>query len=251
MDAMTPPTAFSARWAAATLLDILQRPLAPARFGLSILGAGVAVTAYCLAYTAYDGAPESVGEAGAWTLVNVLPWLAAVEVSKRSAGRAGKAAVLLAAAAVSIALGYLVGAAGTFGFELVRRVPYLIACGFLAALASCRRPERKRVDALAAAELPAFLEVTEWISSAGNYVELHGGERSLIHRSSLGSLEAQLGGHGFVRIHRCTLVRCDIIARVRSADVVLKSGAVLRTGKRYRSALGTLKLVPSSQTGGD
>src|SRR5918993_874819 len=49
--------------------------------------------------------------------------------------------------------------------------------------------------------------------------------------------EQALADHGFVRIHRSTLVRRDRIARVRPEDVVLADGTHLKIGKRYRASL--------------
>lgn len=77
--------------------------------------------------------------------------------------------------------------------------------------------------------------------AAGNYVELHWRGRRLLHRATLGAVEANLG-EAFVRIHRSRLVRRDAIRRVtvdRSGDfaVELDGGAVARGSRRYRAAL--------------
>jgi len=232
-----------------TAIKALQAPLPPARLALATILIAAAVVAYCLAYTAYSGRRESVGEALVWTLVNVLPWVAAFEAAKRAASLPSKAAVLAAAGALSLGLGLLAGEWSGFAFEAVRRLPWLAACALLLALGAYRAPTEEG-DAALVATLPAFLERTEWISSAGNYVELHAPDRTLIHRSSLSSVEARLARDGFVRIHRCTLVRRNCIERVRGEDVVLKSGRILKTGKRYRSALGATDFVPSSQSSG-
>jgi DNA-binding LytR/AlgR family response regulator len=58
-----------------------------------------------------------------------------------------------------------------------------------------------------------------------------------VQRASIGSVERELATHGFVRIHRSTLVRRDRIARIRPHDVVLHDGTHLPVGKRYRAAL--------------
>jgi DNA-binding LytR/AlgR family response regulator len=75
------------------------------------------------------------------------------------------------------------------------------------------------------------------VSAAGNYVELRGSGRTVLHRAPLSHVQAELERHGFVRIHRSILVRRERIARVRRNDVILTDGTSLKTGKRYRSTL--------------
>ena len=75
------------------------------------------------------------------------------------------------------------------------------------------------------------------MQAAGNYVELRANGQTVVHRSSIGAAERDLGRHGFIRIHRSTLVRRDRIARVRPHDVILTDGTHLKVGKRYRATL--------------
>ena len=80
----------------------------------------------------------------------------------------------------------------------------------------------------------------ESIASAGNYVEIAWGPRTLLHRATLAAVEAELGS-AFVRIHRGRLVRRAAIRRIetdKSGDftVELASGATLRGSRRYRPA---------------
>lgn len=75
------------------------------------------------------------------------------------------------------------------------------------------------------------------MTAAGNYVEIRAAGRTRVERTSLAAVERRLARHGFVRIHRSTLVRRDRIARVRPADVILADGTSLKTGKRYRAGL--------------
>jgi len=84
------------------------------------------------------------------------------------------------------------------------------------------------------------LEEIESIASAGNYVEIAWGSRTLLHRATLSAVEAELGD-AFVRIHRGRLVRRAAIRRIetdKSGDftVELASGASLRGSRRYRPA---------------
>lgn len=84
-------------------------------------------------------------------------------------------------------------------------------------------------------------EAIDWAASAGNYVEVVWGERTLLHRSTLAALADALGP-GFVRIHRGRLVRRAAVERVetdKSGDfvVTLSGGAQLRGSRRYRALL--------------
>jgi hypothetical protein len=231
------------------MIDRLRAPLKTSHLAALALGLSLAVTLYCLAYTALAGRSESPVEALAWTFANVLPWLAAFEAGKRCRRAAAKALVLAAALAVSLALGNQAGDGQSLGFEIVRRLPGLLIVAGLLAVAAL--PPRRRPGAAAEpAVLPIPPEGIDWIAAAGNYVELHGRGRVVLHRAPLSLIEAQLATRGFVRVHRSTLVRRDSIARIRPLDVVLRSGVVLKTGKRYRARLGQENLVPSSLRAG-
>lgn len=80
----------------------------------------------------------------------------------------------------------------------------------------------------------------QWIASAGNYVELHLGGRTVLHRMTLNRLEALLPP-GFVRVHRGAIVRRDHIASLASIGegyrLTLRGGAVVPVSDRYLSAL--------------
>ena len=82
----------------------------------------------------------------------------------------------------------------------------------------------------------------DWISSEGSYVRLHVGAESHLLRATMKEMEQLLAGHGFVRIHRSSIVnRSRVVAR-RSrpkgdAEVVLRDGTVVRMSRRYRAEL--------------
>lgn len=81
----------------------------------------------------------------------------------------------------------------------------------------------------------------DWAASAGNYVEIAWGQRTLLHRSTLAAVEGRLGS-GFARIHRGRLVRRAAVRSVetdRSGDftVTLAGGTELRGSRRYRAGL--------------
>ena len=232
------------------MIDRLQAPLKASHLAAVALAVSGAVALYCLAYTALAGGSESPTEALIWAFVNVVPWVVAFEAGKRSRRIASKGLVLVGTLAVSLALGKGVGDWDSLGFEIVRRLPGLLIVATLLAvvgLSSRRRPSA----AVEPAELPLPPGSIDWIAAAGNYVELHGCGRILLHRMPLSSVEAQLAPFGFVRVHRSTLVRRDRIARIRPLDLVLLDGTALKIGKRYRARLGLENFEPSSRSAGE
>ena len=216
------------------MLETLRRPLSPYQLASLVAGVAVAVALYCLAYTMLAGRAESLPEAFAWAAANICPWLLAIEAGKRNADWRGAGLALVGAAAISILLGYaLVPDSGGLWFEALRRLP---ALGASAAAIVLLRSRLGAGDA-SAPDIPLLPRQIDWVRAAGNYIELKAGPRTIVHRGSIGVAERQLALHGFVRIHRSTLVRRDIIARIRPQDVVLRDGTHLKVGKRYRAAL--------------
>jgi two-component system, LytTR family, response regulator len=81
-------------------------------------------------------------------------------------------------------------------------------------------------------------EDLEWISSAGDYTELH--TRSAIHllRETMNSLEQRLDPSRFARIHRSRIVNLACILELRSVEnreyvVKLRDGTQLRSSRTY------------------
>lgn len=216
------------------MLALLRRPLPPIHFIGLLVGSALAVALYCIGYNALTGRSESLATALGWALANICPWIVAIELGKRAPAMAGAVLILLAAAIASVLIGYATGAsAGTIGFELWRRLPSLaLSAGTIALLRSQIGSGQQ-----AAAMLPIAPAHVEWVRAAGNYVEIRTHGRTIVHRTSIGAAERHLRPHGFVRIHRSTLVRRDRIARIRPQDVVLTDGTHLKVGKRFRSEL--------------
>jgi len=78
-----------------------------------------------------------------------------------------------------------------------------------------------------------------WISSAGNYVELHIDERSVLHRQTLTSLVEQLDPDQFMRIHRSAAVNRHHVAELLNTDtgnysLRLRSGEQVPVSDRHR-----------------
>lgn len=81
-----------------------------------------------------------------------------------------------------------------------------------------------------------------WLDSAGNYVELHMAQRSLLHRSTLTELERYLDPAVFLRIHRRTLVRRSQMQALRQGGegsylLALRCGAELAVSERYAASV--------------
>jgi len=81
-------------------------------------------------------------------------------------------------------------------------------------------------------------EDLEWISSAGDYTELH--TRSAIHllRETMNSLEQRLDPSRFVRVHRSRIVNLAGILELRSIEnreyiVKLRDGSQHRSSRTY------------------
>ena len=215
------------------MITVLQQPLKPRHALITFVSATLAVAGYCLAYTFLAGRTESPMAAIGWALANVLPWLVAFEAGKRMQGKAGIVAIVAACLAASLAVGTFVEPDWDLPFELARRVPALAAVIGLLSVGRMLGARRST----ACAHLPLAPPQIDWIAAAGNYVELHSRGRTILHRATISRVAAELICHGFVRIHRSTLVRRDHIAQVRPLDVLLQDGTSLRRGHRYRAAL--------------
>jgi DNA-binding LytR/AlgR family response regulator len=218
------------------MLAALARPLPPLRLLFTSLAICAGIALYCLAYTALAGRAESAAQALGWALVNVFPWLLAVEAAKRPISLHSALAIIAAAFAASLFLGFIwAGEFQDWAFEATRRLPALALTSGLAFF--LRRTRDRQSLRSAPVDLPLSPREIEWVSAAGNYIEIRKGAQIWLRRGSLSSLERELARHGFVRIHRSLLVRRDRIARIRPADVILHDGTSLKTGKRYRSSL--------------
>ena len=202
---------------------------------LATAGAGITATVaiYCVGYSALSGGNEQLTDSLAWSIANVFPWIAALEAAKRARTLPLALLALMTGLAGSLAIGALFFGISNLAFEAWRRVPALAA---VTAMALGLR-WTKRLASNGNRSLPLLPRQIDWVRAAGNYVELHAHARIIVHRASLRSVEKQLDGHGFIRIHRSLLVRRDRIARFRPEDVVLLDGTHLKIGKRYRAGI--------------
>lgn len=99
----------------------------------------------------------------------------------------------------------------------------------------------------------------QWISAAGNYVELHLARRVVLHRVTLSQLALRLDPAMFMRVHRSTIVRRDQCAVLRvDGDALyalhLTSGETVSVSSTYlndvRRALGDDRSVKGQKPAG-
>jgi len=116
----------------------------------------------------------------------------------------------------------------------------------LAALLDDLREERRYLERIVVktAGRVVFLAVDEidWIGGAGNYVELHAGERKHLVRDTMKAMESKLDPDKFVRVHRSHIVNMD---RVKSMEpwfhgeyvLILENGTELQSSRTYSDRL--------------
>jgi DNA-binding LytR/AlgR family response regulator len=89
------------------------------------------------------------------------------------------------------------------------------------------------------------LEALDWVEAEGEYVRLHTRDQSFLLRSSISALADKLADHGFVRIHRSTILNQSRLAAVHSnragMKAVLDSGITLPVGRKYRQGIRALQ----------
>ena len=101
-------------------------------------------------------------------------------------------------------------------------------------------PDRLLVKKLGK-EFIVRVDEIEWLESAGNYVNLHAGNRIYPLRSTLSSLVGRLESRGFRRTHRSAGVNLEFVASITpletgDAEIVLTTGQKLGLSRRYREA---------------
>jgi two-component system LytT family response regulator len=89
----------------------------------------------------------------------------------------------------------------------------------------------------------------DWFEADGTCSVLHAGDRRLVIRETLDSLESRLDPAGFLRLHRSTLVNLSRVVELRhppnaALSVVLRDGTELSVSRRRRDAL--LQLIGPS-----
>src|SRR6185436_1130179 len=85
----------------------------------------------------------------------------------------------------------------------------------------------------------------DWIEAADNYVSLHVGSETHLHRETMSSLASQLSPRKFLRIGRSTIVNVDRIKELQPLfhgeySVILRNGTRLTLSRGYREKLDDL-----------
>lgn len=116
---------------------------------------------------------------------------------------------------------------------------------FLADLA----PKPKEIErfAIKSTGRVVFLKVDDidWIEAADNYVNLHAGADSHLHRETMSALEQLLPAGKFMRISRSTIVNVERIKELQPLFhgeyvVILRDGTRLTLSRSYRDKLDQL-----------
>ena len=242
----------------------IVRPLPLPQF-LAVCGALVGAGAlYCQLYCAVAfhpmrGTHMPLSFSFAWAVGAVIPWLLCFELCKPArlpalpvlARGLTIAAWFAAAALLSIILE--LGLDQLIAGHSTRRLPMQLASQMPAAAITAllltvgrepARPGTAETDAIPAEALAEVLAIggaIDWIEAAGNYVQVHAGGRSSLHRITMRALESALDPAGFARVHRSAIVRVQSIdARILIGGkpaVRLRDGTLIRVSSRYASKL--------------
>ncbi len=245
-------------WFLRTVARPLPLPHFVAAASALILVAAIYCQVYCaIAFQPMQGARMPLAASLAWAASSVGPWLACVELAKRreqwgpaGAQAAGLALLFAGAAATSIVLE--LGLDVLTGVHATRPLPMQIAAQMPAATIAglalllgkyAAAPVAKEMEPIRAPAVDALLAdagAVDWIKAAGNYVEVHAGGRTALHRLTMREVEAALDASRFRRIHRSVIVNLDAVqARVLLSGapaVRLRDGTMFKVGARYQTS---------------
>lgn len=91
-----------------------------------------------------------------------------------------------------------------------------------------RKPRERFLVKMLQREFLVDIDDIEWIQGARNYALLNVGKRSFPIRQSMASLEEELSGRGFLRVHRSAIVNlktvCGLEKQEQKQMVVLRDG---------------------------
>ena len=80
----------------------------------------------------------------------------------------------------------------------------------------------------------------DWISANGNYVHIHAGKTTYVHRETLQQLLCMLNPALFMRVHRGVIVNVERVREVHplfngNAELVLRDGTRVGLSRRFRA----------------
>jgi len=119
----------------------------------------------------------------------------------------------------------------------------------LSALLQDLKPPARPLDRLAVKSSGRVVLVRvddiDWVEAADNYVELHVGAESHLHRETMADLEQMLPPARFMRISRSAIVNVDRIKELQPLfhgeyAVILRNGTRLTLSRSYREKLDQL-----------
>lgn len=261
-------------------LHLLTLPLTPLRF-TGVAGSLILLaTGYCLAHGLVINDELNLPRTLGWAVASTLPWVFAWEGLKRLSARPEpglrlllSSALLIAALVASAALEYAVSAiypvdTDSFAEILYRLLPILVGVAAVRLLLQPSRPARpdagSPAEPLRESQIERVLNVQtrhgmlavrtcdiEYVKSAGNYVELITGDRTLLMRMTLHDLGEHLRAVGFVRVHRSLLVNAVHVVAIgrgpRGRRVVkMRGGAELPVGRQFDDAVRAFDPAPRS-----
>ena len=236
------------------------------RFTGAAAGLSFAAAAYCLAHGLLIEDDINLPRTLAWAVVSTFPWLCAWEGLKRLSARPTQplrsllsATVLIATLVVCAALEYALAKVYSADADSLAQIVYrllpipfgIVVVRWLLRPAKPARAEPGEAERPRQSQVEPVLDVPtrrgvlavracdiEYVKAAGNYVELITGDRTLLMRTTLQDLNAQLGAAGFVQVHRSLLVNpLHVVATRRGARgrrlVALRSGAELPVGRQF------------------
>jgi hypothetical protein len=236
------------------------------KFTGAAAGLSFAAAAYCLAHGLLIDDDLNLPRTLAWAVVSTFPWLCAWEGLKRLSARPAQplrsllsATVLIATLVVCAALEYAVAKVYSADADSLAQIVYrllpipfgIVVVRWLLRPAKPARTEPAEEERPRQSQVEPVLDVPtrrgvlavraceiEYVKAAGNYVELITGDRTLLMRTTLQDLNAQLGAAGFVQVHRSLLVNpLHVVATRRGPRgrrlVALRSGAELPVGRQF------------------
>lgn len=128
----------------------------------------------------------------------------------------------------------------------LRRVEHALASAsaLAAGAAPTRYVQRLVIRSIGRVQFVDVADI-EWLEASGNYVEIHAGAASFLHRERLRVLEEQLDPTEFVRIHRSIIVNRAAVKELRPLaggdyNILLHHNNPLRLSRTYRAALDAL-----------
>ena len=266
------------------IAGVIPRLLVTKEMGFSLAGWAVFLTAasvYCLAYNQFvlispasfmDSFLWSLREYTALLLVTPLLFYGLRRVHERNAQSFVKPygvlglGYLLATLAIRLVVGH--PEHSSLVARLVDVLPsHFYALGVLTLLwhlffRPARQPEPHQQTATACDKVRVMKgngealiswAAVDFISAAGNYMELHCGAEKYLLRLPLKELEQLLPSQSFLRVHRSHIVNIEAIARIGTHPagngfIELRNRQLVPLSKGYKAALERLAPIPSKST---